>query len=182
MSQFVTKTDNVNSWVRFTFPSAGLCRLQYDIRTTDTSGGCIVTSLNNVDFWRGAWAIAETAGTRCAHISLNGSSVSGILRNALASAIATGNWVTVFVDLFDRSSVESSTSWPFQISEVIEFAHYSYSSAYCPNADLRNFKVDIGRTGSWTHESTLGNTNGFSRNNVTVTGQSRNNAFMGVAF
>jgi NAD(P)-dependent dehydrogenase (short-subunit alcohol dehydrogenase family) len=35
-------------------------------------------------------------------------------------------------------------------------------------AQVKNFKVDIDNTGSWLAESELGDTNGFSQNNVTV--------------
>ena len=167
MSSYIKVTDSIDSWVRFTMPYPGVVTWQFECRTTDASGGVGASAFFNNNMWRVAWDETTSTNLRMTNFTVDGSSLSGITtRTQLASFVCNGEWRTFKYVNHARASADNGTMW--LEGDVIELASYRFNSANSQIADLRNFKVDIGNTGSWTHESALGDTNGFTRNNVTV--------------
>lgn len=166
---FLRITDSVNSWVRFAMPSSALLTWCYEIRTTDNSGGTLanIVALSN-NFFRAAWASGSGLASRSNRLIVNGTTVTPLLtRSQLSALLCTGNWITVQYTAHSAAASEIATT-VIPSGTVIEFANYELDSASCPNADIRNFKCDVGNTGAWTHESYLGNSNGFSRQNAAI--------------
>jgi len=169
MSQFVRVTESIDSWVRFTMPYAGIVTAQCDFRSTDKTGGVGFGSFSTNNHWRIAWMDGSTSTI----MYLSNFYINNVLSNSvaanrdqLADVLCTGEWMTLKYVGWSANISDFSTA--FGVGQILEFCNYRFQNIYCPNADIKNFKIDIGNTGTWTHESELGDTNGFYRNNVTI--------------
>ena len=168
MSQFVRYRGAANSRILFTMPSTNRVTAQYDIRSTATTITVLFNSLANNDFWRGAVLASSTdTNTRVQQLYVDDILTTATNRGQLHSLVRDGNWHTLRYVAWSRSGAGLDNTNQHATGEQLEFANYSQFGA-SPVADLRNFKIDVGLTGSWTHESTLGDSNGFSQQNVDV--------------
>ena len=169
MSQFVRYRGAANSWVRFTMPSNGRVTAQYEFRSSATS---VTTLFNTLDPFADRWRGCVLGGGSSTNVRVQQLFVDGVLTTAttqgqLSNLVRDGNWHTLRYVAWSRSGTGPDNTNQHLTGEQLEFANYSQFAA-SPVADLRNFKIDVGLTGSWTHESTLGDSNGFSQQNVDI--------------
>lgn len=155
-----------SSWVRFLVPSTSLLTVAFEIRCQPTeTHGCLVVS-NDENTWASVWEDGSTKDARSNTTLIDGIAVGDGNRDALHAALADGAWHGVEVQTANGTEPEGTN--PFPSGSYIYYATYFHASVFSAACDARNFRMDVGRTGNWTHQSYLGDSDGFSRNNVTV--------------
>jgi hypothetical protein len=152
-------------------PSANYVAAQFDYRAPATESGGLVFSANSTnDHWRGAITNGSGTTSRSSQFAVDGVDVGSLTRDQLHTLLHNGDWHTIRVKIWGQTNVENGTS-PFALGVLLTFGTYLPQASFCAAADVRNFKVKLGAQASptdWDYESELGDTNGFSQNNVTV--------------
>jgi|688.fasta_scaffold102807_2 hypothetical protein len=171
MSAFVRVGSSIASWVRFTMPSSGRVRAQYQLRMRNYAGFdlfILFSSVANADHWRGCGERGSTStNIRVNQLFINGIRIGSTTlstRAQIFNAIRRNEWVTVRYDNWSADQTDNTNS--FSTGNALEF--FNYDPFLGNEGDIRDFKIDVGLTGAWTNESYLGNTNGFSRQNVSI--------------
>lgn len=172
MSAFVRLSRDQNSWVQFTMPSNGRVTAQYECRIPGTSPQNLIILFSttlNVNWYRGV-AVRNNTSTniRVSQLFIDGiniGSINAITQAQVFNIIPKNRWFTVRYENWSASNTDANPN-QFVTNAVLEFLNYRPFTG--SDGDVKNFKIDVGLTGSWTHESYLGDTNGFSRQNAPV--------------
>lgn len=162
----VTTVDNAtDSWVRFVMPSTDVVTIEFEWRYSGSDRCMLASSGASGNDWIGLAENGSGSGARTEHLKIDGFDAGTLTRDQLFDQITDGEWHTFCSDFGPANTPANSFASGVSIYFGVYFGTVSYNQA----VDMRLFKVDVGRTGSWTQRSVLGNDNGFTRSNVTET-------------